>query len=101
MAAAAFTWIVLGTLVASIAKLVAWDDTPLGWTPVLAAGIIGSVVGGYASTVLSSASDLPAGFGPAALFLAVGAAALAVWAYYVAIGRAKLTQAPQAHRRAA
>jgi uncharacterized membrane protein YeaQ/YmgE (transglycosylase-associated protein family) len=101
MAAAAFTWIVLGTLVASIAKLVAWDDTPIGWFPVVASGVIGSAVGGYVSSVLWAAGDVPRGFDPAALLLAIAGAAVVVYAYYVAIGRAKLMQAPQAQRRAA
>jgi uncharacterized membrane protein YeaQ/YmgE (transglycosylase-associated protein family) len=101
MAAAVFTWIVLGALVASIAKLVAWDDTPIGWPAVMAAGLIGSAGGGYLSSLLWAAGDVPRGFDPAALLLAIAGAAVVVYAYYVAIGRAKLTQAAPPLRRAA
>ncbi len=89
---ATFTWCVLGLLVASIAKLVAWDEAPIGWAPVMASGIVGAIGGGWLRQLLFAASDVP-GFDPASLLMAIGGAAALVYLYYLAIGRKRVMAA--------
>lgn len=86
---ATFTWVVLGVLVASIAKLVAWDDTPIGWVPVLALGSIGAVAGGFVRGLLFQPSSIP-GFDVGSLMMAIGGAAGLLVLYYYVIGRRQI-----------
>lgn len=101
---ATIVWFVLGLLVASIAKLVAWDETPIGWVPVAAAGIAGGIGGGFLRQVLFGTSNVH-GFDVASLMMAIGGAAAVLYLYYVAIGRKRLMAARNMHvveqRRAA
>jgi uncharacterized membrane protein YeaQ/YmgE (transglycosylase-associated protein family) len=101
---ATITWSVLGLLVASIAKLVIWDGDPIGWMPLLSAGIVGAIGGGFLRAVLLGPSN-ESGFDLASLLMAVGGATAAVYLYYLAIGRKRLMAARAIHaveqRRAA
>ncbi len=100
---ATITWVVLGVLVASIAKLVAWDESPIGWAPVLSAGMAGAIGGGFLRPALFGTSDVP-GFDPATILMAIGGATAVVYLYYVLIGRKRLMAAGTVHverRRAA
>ncbi|MFB3814782.1 MAG: hypothetical protein ACE14L_11800 [Terriglobales bacterium] len=89
---ATIAWIVLGGLVASIAKLVAWDEAPIGWAPVMAAGIAGGIGGGLASNVIFASTDMLR-LDLASLLLSIAGAAVLVYLYYLAIGRKQLMTA--------
>ncbi len=73
--AAAFLWIVLGALVAAIAKLVAWDEAPVSYFAVGLTGIAGAVGGGYLRQVLIASSITP-GFDLLSMLFAIVGAAL-------------------------
>ncbi len=101
---ATIVYCVLGLLVASIAKSVAWDEAPIGWMPVLAAGIAGGIGGGFLRPVVFGPSDAY-GWDLASLLMAIGGATAVVCLYYLAIGRKRLMAARATHavaqRRAA
>ncbi|MFB3917946.1 MAG: GlsB/YeaQ/YmgE family stress response membrane protein [Terriglobales bacterium] len=97
---AMFTWVVLGILVAGIAKLVAWDDTPIGWAPVLVLGAIGAVAGGFVRGALFRPSSIP-GFDVGSLMLAIAGAAVVLYLYYLVIGRSQIAHVRFEKRRAA
>ena len=97
--AAAFTWIVLGLLVAGIAKLVAWDDAPVGWVPVAALGAAGALLGGFLRLRLFNPGVTP-GFDPAALLIAIAGAVVVLLAYRLIMGR-KFAERPVIQTRRA
>lgn len=88
---ATILWIVLGGLVASIAKLVAWEKSPVGWAPVLLAGIAGAVAGGFVRNALFSPSAVP-GFDIAAMLFAIAGAALGLLLLSVAYVRRRQSE---------
>ena len=77
---ATIAWLVLGMLVAGIAKLVVWDETPIGWGPVAMASIVGAIGGGFLRRVFLGTSDM-FGFDLASLLMATGGAAAVVYLY--------------------
>ncbi len=89
---ATIVWCVLGLLVASIAKSVAWDEAPIGWVPVLVAGVAGGIGGGFLRPLLFGTSDAY-GWDLASLLMAIGGATAIVYLYYLAIGRKRLMAA--------
>jgi uncharacterized membrane protein YeaQ/YmgE (transglycosylase-associated protein family) len=92
-------WVILGVLAGSIAKVVAWDDEPGGWAPILLLSTIGAIVGGFAGTKIWSNSDF-GGFDPGCILLALLAAAVMVWPYG-AVVKQRRAKVQVEHRRAA
>lgn len=74
-------WAILALLVAAIAKLVLWDEEPVGWLPVLLVGLAGGVIGGLVRNALGGRRDL-SGFDLSSMGLAIAGSALLLWAYH-------------------
>ncbi len=83
---ATIIWFVLGLLVAGFAKVVFWEDAPIGLVPVLAAGVVGGMGGGFLRDALFGKSE----FDTASLAMVIVGAAAIVYLYYQAIGRKHL-----------
>lgn len=93
-------WVVLGTLMGAIGKLVAWEEKA-GWPAVVLLGSLGAVAGGVVAGVLSPNSDVP-GFDPTTIVLALVGAALPLLLYGRIIAhRAATTAFGNRHSRAA
>jgi uncharacterized membrane protein YeaQ/YmgE (transglycosylase-associated protein family) len=61
---ALISWIVFGLVVGALARLVLTGSDPLGWFATLGLAVAGSVIGGFAGSVLwdGKVEFLPGGF---------------------------------------
>ncbi len=87
---ATILWFVLGLLVASFAKVVFWGDAPIGWAPVLAAGVVGGIGGGFLRGALWGTTNVSR-FDSASLASVIVGATVLVYAYHRSISRKRLT----------
>jgi len=93
-------WITLGLLVGAIAKLVAWDEAPASWSPVLLLSSAGAAGGGFLGAMLTRGADIP-GFEPASMLLAIAGAAVLLLPYNVVVKRRALAEQFRIDRRRA
>jgi uncharacterized membrane protein YeaQ/YmgE (transglycosylase-associated protein family) len=93
-------WITLGLLVGAIAKLVAWDDAPASWSPVVLLSSAGAAAGGFLGAMLSRGSETP-GFETVSMLLATIGAAVLLFPYHLVVTRRAAGEQYRVDRRAA
>jgi len=72
---ALISWITFGLIVGALARLVLTGSDPMGWLATLALCVVGSVIGGFASSMLWNRS---VEFQPGGFFLSLLGAILLV-----------------------
>jgi uncharacterized membrane protein YeaQ/YmgE (transglycosylase-associated protein family) len=97
---AVFFWITLGLLVGAIAKLVAWEDAPASWSPVVLLSSAGAAGGGFLGALLARGSETP-GFEPASMLLAIIGAGVLLVPYHLVVTRRATAEQYRVDRRAA
>lgn len=77
-------WIIVGLIAGSLGKLFVPGRQPLGCLMTLGLGLVGSIVGGYLSSLIFGPDPTEPGVHASGIIMSTVGAALVLWAYVMA-----------------
>lgn len=72
-------WLIIGLIAGALARLILPGKDPMGLLATIVLGVLGSLVGGFVSTLIFTSSNK--GFHPGGLILSVLGAILLLWVW--------------------
>ena len=72
-------WLIIGLIAGALARLIMPGKDPMGLLATIVLGVLGSLVGGFVSTLIFAPSDT--GFHPGGLIMSLLGAILLLWVW--------------------